>query len=154
MTWKTRAVTAALLGAMLGCSDPTTVQADGDRAAVEDRDGQPVDPGEGQLVLAVGEGAVVPGTEVRVTFEGVLGDSRCPIDAICVWAGDAEVALTLALGADSPDLHVLHWNTAQGPGAVMVGPYRVSLVALDPLPRAGETVPADAYRAQVKAERR
>ena len=43
--------------------------------------------------LALGETATVDG--VRVTFERVEEDSRCPDTAMCVWAGVALVDLAL-----------------------------------------------------------
>src|SRR5215510_7023643 len=51
--------------------------------------GQPFDVGAGKT-------ASVDGTGLRITFEAVTADSRCPSTAICVWQGDAAVALRLA----------------------------------------------------------
>ena len=47
--------------------------------------------------LRAGQSAVVPGG-LKVTFDRVVSDSRCPIDAICVWAGEAVIALKLSRG--------------------------------------------------------
>ncbi len=33
--------------------------------------------------------------EFSISFEGVNNDSRCPIDVICVWAGNAEIVLKI-----------------------------------------------------------
>jgi hypothetical protein len=33
--------------------------------------------------------------EFSISFVGVNNDSRCPIDVICVWAGDAEIVLKI-----------------------------------------------------------
>lgn len=43
--------------------------------------------------LALGRTVSIAGTPQRVTFEAVPEDSRCPIDAVCVWAGNARVSL-------------------------------------------------------------
>lgn len=146
---------AALLCAFLGaCDDPTGVPHDDDRSAIQDPDpSAPSSPAEGELLLRIGQEARVPGTIVRVAFLAVRDDSRCPIDVTCVWAGDAHVVLALALGTGPSSDHVLHWNPEAGPGSVTLGTYRVSLVSLDPLPRAGEPLPTDAYRVRVKVER-
>ena len=51
--------------------------------------------------LRIGESAVLPG-DLKVTFNRVVFDSRCPIDAICVTAGEARLALRLSVGSDAP----------------------------------------------------
>ena len=51
--------------------------------------------------LRAGQSAVVPGG-LKVTFDRVVSDSRCPIDAICVWAGEAVIALKLSRGFAAP----------------------------------------------------
>src|SRR6188474_2935077 len=45
----------------------------------------------------------------RLMFREVQADSRCPMDVMCVWAGDATVAITLTPSqgsAESRELHV------------------------------------------------
>ena len=37
------------------------------------------------------------GDGLRVTFNGVSEDSRCPTDAVCVWAGNAALQVTRCL---------------------------------------------------------
>ncbi len=46
----------------------------------------PTSPLDAEFTLAPGEGRRIEGESVSVTFVGVSGDSRCPVDAICVWA--------------------------------------------------------------------
>ena len=43
--------------------------------------------------LSLGQTVAIAGTAHRVTFEAVPEDSRCPTDAVCVWAGNARVSL-------------------------------------------------------------
>src|SRR3972149_5104971 len=33
---------------------------------------------------------------LKVTFDGVRSDSRCPMDSLCVWAGDAIITVWLS----------------------------------------------------------
>src|SRR5690349_24410234 len=57
--------------------------------------------------LKAGATATLPdGT--RLKFERVQSDSRCPMDALCVWAGDATVAVTLAPTTGATALQELH----------------------------------------------
>jgi hypothetical protein len=43
------------------------------------------------LTLKVGEAAQLAGGVLTLTFDEVTGDSRCPKDVDCVWAGEATV---------------------------------------------------------------
>ena len=110
----------------------------------------PTGPVDVRVVLAPGNTAVVPGATVR--FEGVFGDSRCPADAICVWAGDATVRFVVVTSGDasaSYDLHTMHQKPT-----VQHHDLTIALEALDPYPFAsrGPIKPGD-YRATVRITR-
>lgn len=134
---------------MLACGSPSETSLE--RA---DTPAPAVAAGRDTLVLAIGQEVTVPGTDLRVRLDNVRNDSRCPIDAICVWAGDAEVDITLSR-ASARTRHVLHWaNSAGRPGSASANGYRVTLLQLDPMPRAATGAPAPgAYRAHLKVDR-
>jgi hypothetical protein len=50
-----------------------------------------------EFALPMGHTARVAASDVRVSFNDVSEDSRCPTDAQCVWEGNA----TVRLGVDS-----------------------------------------------------
>lgn len=97
--------------------------------------------------LAVGRTVAITGTAQRVTFDAVPEDSRCPIDAVCVWAGNARVSLRVTeAGTDSS----VALNTGLEPRSATVGGIRLELRALTPAPRADTPTPPDAYRATLR----
>lgn len=53
-----------------------------------------------QIVFKIGLGSTVTNDEIKIQFEEVLEDSRCPVDVQCVWAGQARVKVNIS----SPDL--------------------------------------------------
>jgi hypothetical protein len=118
---------------------------------------EPVGAGSPHPGQALGETLVLtPGQEVRaggilrLGFHQVLGDSRCPTDVVCVWAGNAEVQIGLALGMAPTHPFVL--NTIDHPAAVEFGGYRVTLLNLTPYPRSPLRIdPAD-YRAHLRVD--
>ena len=63
-----------------------------------------------RVVLAPGNTAVVPGANTAVRFDGVFADSRCPGDAICVWAGDATVRFVVLTSGDASASYDLHMD--------------------------------------------
>lgn len=108
-----------------------------------------VDAGS-DFTLAVGEAASLAGSPLTVTVVDVAEDSRCPAETRCVWEGNAKVMVETVLQGSTRTFAL---NTTvlprTGPSAVDVGPYRVSLVRLEPEPRA-ERIAADEYRAVLR----
>ena len=88
--------------------------------------------------------------DLKLTFRGVDADSRCPIDAICVWAGDAEVALKIEQGSQAA---VASLHTMLEPKKTEWNGYTVSLVSLTPVGQASKPVDPKDYRAQVLVTR-
>ena len=57
--------------------------------------------------LRLGGEAEIAATGVIVRFSEVLEDSRCPINALCVWSGVLRIALTVSAGVrDTNDIAV------------------------------------------------
>ena len=53
------------------------------------------------LVLGIGQSAeIAPATTLRLNR--IAGDSRCPADVQCVWAGEVKLALTLTSPRNRP----------------------------------------------------
>ena len=86
---KAVAIIGALLIVMSGCSDRSDTL-----------------PGEGTLSLALEGGVIVmePGKTYdregfRLRVDSVMNDSRCPVNADCVWEGSVEVTFDLELNS-------------------------------------------------------
>ena len=97
--------------------------------------GQPFD-------LRAGESAVVPGG-LRVTFLRVVSDSRCPIDAICVWAGEAVLALKLSRGTDAPVEREVRADSSSPEISHL--DYTIRAVAIAPYPRSDRKIPLEDF---------
>ena len=112
-----------------------------------------VKPGE-EFSLAAGASASIDGRYL-VTFEKVVEDSRCPMNARCVWEGNARVALSVLeiRRGDRDEYHSwpLELNTSERFATKRsVGALSVELRLLDPTPMAG--VPVDKYTVTLLAE--
>ncbi len=106
--------------------------------------------------LAIGQSALFTnGRELRVSFESVDSDSRCPADVQCVWSGDAEIRLRLELsgpGASAtPRVMYIGLHTTLQPQRVIVSDaFAIRLVSVSPDNQAGTPIPASAYRATIE----
>lgn len=128
-----RAFLVFLVVAALGCGGPTEV-----------------DLGE-DFTLAIGGSATIDGTRVTITFEDVLSDNRCPINADCIVPGEARIQL----GVNTPTRRVVLHTTADANYAVVyqdgISQLVVQLGTLLPLPSAGGPIDKRAYRATLNA---
>jgi hypothetical protein len=82
-----------------------------------------------------------------VTFLEVVNDSRCPVDVVCVTAGDAEVRL--AVTGEGED-RTVSLHTTQEPRSTTIGAVRLELTGLMPSPRSTVTVRPQDYRAMIR----
>lgn len=55
-----------------------------------------------QIAFKVDLGTTVTSDGIKIEFEAVLEDSRCPVDVQCVWAGQARVKVNIS-SADMPE---------------------------------------------------
>lgn len=102
------------------------------------------------MSVAVGETRAVGSTGVTIEFRAVTEESRCPLSALCVWEGNAQVALRIANGYGGSRDATL--NTSLEPRAIDFAGLRIILTVLDPYPTGEAIDPAD-YVATFRIER-
>jgi hypothetical protein len=86
--------------------------------------------------LRVGETAALAGEGLTVKFAAVLGDSRCPPDVQCIWAGNARIAIEVAQQGSGSRLEL---NTFEGTKTVFFNSFLFNLQALSPASSAPES---------------
>jgi hypothetical protein len=121
--------------ALSGCGDtPTTFSA---------QDG-------GRLTLAPGETARAADGRMQIRFDEVVTDSRCPTGEQCIVAGFAEVVITARAGTTAAAYHV--FTEGKQPRSFTHGGHTVTLVSLEPYPKASRTIPKSEYRATLDVQ--
>jgi hypothetical protein len=110
----------------------------------------PTVPLNQQFELAPGQSATVQGASIRVSFLRVLGDSRCPADALCVQGGDAIVAIEVDPDGSPSVPYELHTGNM---APVKHGDLTIELVQLSPYPFSTRTIQPDEYRATLRVTR-
>jgi hypothetical protein len=78
-------------------------------------------------------GQSVEARGVKVTLQRVVSDSRCPMNAVCIWEGDAAVALRFEASGRALDV-TLHTNQRGGVVSATVGGAEFQLIGLTPYP--------------------
>lgn len=104
-----------------------------------------------QFVLAPGKLASIAGTGARVQFVEVVNDSRCPLNAICIAAGDASIAIAVVddQGSSRYELH-----TDPSRKSATHRDLRIELLELQPYPDTNRPSDPAAYRVTLRASRK
>lgn len=108
---------------------------------------EPLGPAAGEsFSLVPGERITLEPTGTHVRFLQVASDSRCPLQAYCVWAGDAEVLLEIAPRDGDPVEETLHTDPGTGPQRVVLDRYELVLLDLRPYPEVPGGIATKDYR--------
>jgi hypothetical protein len=105
-------------------------------------------PIDSQLVLAPGQAAQLA-SGVSVRFVGVIGDSRCPGDALCIQGGDAIVRVDISSGRSRGERDLHTGNLLP----VRLDDLEVRLVELAPYPFSSRPFDPSEYRATLRVIR-
>ena len=108
----------AVLAACVSPSDPPHAE-----------EAEPVEPFE----LQVGQERQA-GEALTVRFAAVIGDSRCPSDVTCIWAGDAEIEVVLSKGDGQQSLRLHTHGGDRYPRSARAFGYSLELQKLEPYP--------------------
>jgi hypothetical protein len=95
------------------------------------------------ITLRLGQELRAPDILMTIAFLAVRNDSRCPVDVVCVWAGNAEVEIGVALGMGPTVPYLL--NTGLDPRSANLGAYQLTLVELRPAPVSTASIPPEQY---------
>ena len=101
--------------------------------------------------LAAGQTAVLAGEHLSVTFVRVLDDTRCPLDAVCVLAGDATMSVRAQQeGIAAKALSLTLLGNLQG---VAYEGFAFHAQQLMPGQLSGQTIPPEDYSVRLLVDR-
>ena len=92
--------------------------------------------------LRVGESALTT-DDLRIRFDIVRSDSRCPMDALCVRAGEAVIALTVGRVGEVPAGRELDTTTARS--STTFQNFTITLSSLQPYPQSASPMQPGDY---------
>lgn len=84
--------------------------------------------GTQELEMKVGDQKSADRGRLSIKFVSVVEDSRCPMNARCIWAGNAKIKIAVSKGKMAPKFVEL--NTGQKPDSVKLYGYTISLEGL------------------------
>lgn len=102
--------------------------------------------------LPAGGSVVVTADRLRISFQEVRNDSRCAIDVVCVWEGDAEVVVRVETSPETHEEVVLHTSGRNETAADVLG-HRIELKGLQPGNKSTKPTDPKAYVATLVVSR-
>ena len=98
-----------------------------------------------EFSLSVGQSAVIAGEDLKIMFEEIVEDSRCPKDVECIWEGRAIIALQITEADASHDITLTEPGLNEQYSGETYKKYQFSF-RLEPYPVEGKMISKDAYR--------
>ena len=92
--------------------------------------------------LKVGESALTT-DDLRIKFDAVRSDSRCPVDVTCVRAGEAVIAITVGRVGEVPEGRELDTTPARSSTTFLN--FTITLSSLQPFPRSDRQIQPGDY---------
>lgn len=105
--------------------------------------GVSVSPAPGGLTLMLGQSVTYQG--LTLTLNSVSGDSRCPADVACIWAGSVMANIALSARGQATSRAI-----SSDAAPLSFAGYEISIVSVDPAPRSDQPIPQNAYRVQFR----
>lgn len=96
------------------------------------------------FTLPVGQEAYFPGENLRIFFQDVLEDSRCPLSVNCIWEGQASYTIRISRDEEEYSL-VLTEPGLGGRAEAVFMEYRI-VANLEPYPEAPGGISPEGYR--------
>lgn len=98
-----------------------------------------------EFTLKLGERASIDNANLVIRFIDVIEDSRCPINARCIWEGNGKISLEM----QKPDAEkvTVRVNTSLQPQTAVYDAYEILFKQLRPEPVAGSEIKPEDYRA-------
>lgn len=87
--------------------------------------------------------------ETSVSFLGVVSDSRCPKQVICIWAGEAKVLLGIKSGGNYFEKEVV--VSGGGTEIPLANELLMEFSHLRPYPETGAKIPQEEYCLRISA---
>ncbi len=98
-----------------------------------------------EFSLSLNEQAELMGENLRIRFEEVSEDSRCPKDVTCIWEGRVRCVVVLAQGDSRDRVELVEPGLSDQYARKVYGDYQIDF-HIEPYPEAGEQIAEEEYR--------
>jgi hypothetical protein len=105
------------------------------------------------FTMAINDQVVLNGSDLRITFDSVSEDSRCPKGTHCLWAGRVVVLVQLSEAAEQETTVALALpESPTHPASAQWRGHTLRLEKVSPYPDAEQQIEAGDYQATLRLE--
>jgi hydroxymethylpyrimidine pyrophosphatase-like HAD family hydrolase len=84
--------------------------------------------------------------DLKIIFNNVSEDSRCPEGTTCTWEGQVKVNLTIKTKNSSKQVEILRKGKQKENAIQQIGEHTIYLMAVNPYPKDGEKIAQEDYK--------
>lgn len=99
------------------------------------------------VTMKIGESKKADAGKLKIAFLEIVEDSRCPVGANCVWAGNAKIKLSVSI--DKKAATIVELNSNLDPQAAKIFGYKLKFESLTPRPSENPKTESDPAAAVV-----
>jgi hypothetical protein len=105
-----------------------------------------------EFILSVGQSAGISGEGLRITFNEVVSDSRCPSDVTCIWQGEVSCRVEIEYAGSSYPMVLTQPGLTAAPSQKDFEAYRFGF-SVDPYPESRKEIRPEDYRLNLIVDR-
>ena len=98
-----------------------------------------------EFLLKIGHSAVIRGEDLKISFEQVLEESRCPRNVTCVWEGRVVVVVEICKNGTSHQMELIQPGLTDQAITAYYEDYALRF-SVEPYPEEGSDISRDDYR--------
>jgi len=98
-----------------------------------------------EVSLAPGQSADIAGENLKVRFNRVSEDSRCPTGVVCIWAGQVSCLVDVTDASGTQSVVLTAGGLTSDPGKASYKSYTLAF-RVEPYPEAGKQIAERDYR--------
>jgi len=103
--------------------------------------------------LRIGQTGTVTGEPLRIRFGGIMGDSRCPTGAQCVWQGEVTARVEISYRQTAYEKVLTQPGLTSTAATAGFNEYDIEFNVL-PYPEVGKQIPQGDYILRLKVHRK
>ena len=116
------------------------------------KEGDNLREGTIELNLSDCENGNIAGDNLKLCFNAVVNDSRCPANAVCIWEGAATASFSFTKNGDTHhfNLSTITWKPEYTKDTIIAG-YKIEFINLSPYPgTVADPIPDSQRKAELK----
>jgi len=98
-----------------------------------------------EFSLNIGQSASIQGEELQIKFLNVIGDSRCPIGATCVWQGEVSCMVEITYYESLHRVVLTQPGLTDEPFSQAFKEYQITF-RVEPYPEVGKIISENEYQ--------